>query len=480
MPFASEKLVNYLHGLKFENLPEEVIEKAKLCILDTLGVALAGSITGLGKAARKFAKSIGGPEESTIYHYGDKLSCVPSAYANGTMSFCHNFTDTTLSCVIHCGPVIVPAALALCEKEQRTGQEFLLAVVAGYEMMTRVANVINSGSVRMKHHDRGFHATGTTGVFGASMAASKLMKLSPEMIYDAIGIAGSYASGILESITSPETEVWRSHTGIAAQNGITAACLANLGVKGPKTVLEGRNGFFRVFGGESTDLSKMEEGLGEGFLIMDSAFKLHNCAHVWAGPLDCLKVLIRENSTDPKDVMGIEVTVPSMYSTVMNSSEERRYPSSYAEAQNNPFYAMAAVVLHGGLYLEQYSKSVLKDPRMKSMSEKVSVRIDRSLDHVFQETDKAPSDVTIRVKDKGDLRMSLDYPRGSPQNPAGKEEIHDKFTDLAGVIMEKEQAKDIIGLIDKIDSIGDLKDLVLSLILVPQTGIKPTNKGDLK
>lgn len=81
MSFASEKLVNYLHGLKFEELPEEVIDKAKLCILNTLGVALAGSVTGLGKAAREFAKNMGGPEESTIYHFGDKISCVPSAYS---------------------------------------------------------------------------------------------------------------------------------------------------------------------------------------------------------------------------------------------------------------------------------------------------------------------------------------------------------------------------------------------------------------
>ena len=459
-----EKVIEYLHKLRFDDLPKEVIEKAKLCTLDTLGVALAGSVTTLGKVARTFAIGIGGKQENTIYKYGDKVSCVPAAYANGTMSFCHNFTDTTLSCVIHCGPVVVPTALGICEKEKKSGKDFLVAVVAGYEMMTRIGNVINSGKARMMHHQRGFHATCTTGAFGACISAAKLLGLSAEQMLDALGVAGSYSSGILESVTSPETEVWRSHTGIAAQNGTSAALLAQLGLRGPRSVLEGRNGFFRAFGGKNIDLLKLDETLGKNFLIMDSAFKLHNCAHVWAGPLDCLRDLSTEHSIPAEDIAEIKLLVPSMYSFVMEDSETPKYPTNYAEAQNNPYYTLAVFLIHGGLYLKQFGPDVISDPRVKRLSERVVIQVDPELDEIFQSTDKAPFQLTLRLRSKREFSMTLDYPRGSPKNPATKTEILHKFVELAAVVMEREKANEIAQIIDELDHLDHLGELTEHLV----------------
>ena len=448
----SERLVNGLLHLSTTGMPPEVIGKAKLCVLDTLGVALAGSLTSVGKIARQFAMNIGGKEEATLFRSGDRVSCVPAAYANGTMAFCHNFTDTTLSCVVHCGPAIVPTALAVAEREGNTGKEFLAAVIAGYDLMTRVGNALNSGLARMNHHRSGFHATATTGVFGACLTASKLLHLTPEQATSALGTAASYASGILAPRTSPGSETWKTHTGIAAQNGISAALLAHMGLQGPATILDGDEGFLKPFGWGKYDLGKLEENLGERFLIMDSAFKLYNCGHVWANPLDCLKQLRETHHFQPDDVAEIRVTVPTMYTYVMANSPEKNYPRNYAEAENHPHYLMAAMMLHGQVSLPQFEDRVIHDLRMKAMAGKVVIEVDLSLDAIFKETDKAPAKVRIvRKQNRTELELASDYPRGSPKNPATRCEIEQKFIGLSANAIGKEKALRIIAAVDSLE-----------------------------
>jgi len=460
-----ETIVDYLLNLKFEEIPEDVIEKAKLCVLDTLGVALAGSVTSTGKAAKDFALTMGGKEEATLFNYGNRVSWLPAAYANGTMAFCYNFTDTTLTCVVHCGPVIVPAALAVAERTGNSGKDFLVAVIAGYEMMNRIGNVINSGKARMSHHKRGFHATGTTGVFGAASAAAKLLGLSQDQAMNALGIAGSYASGLLESCNTPKSDVWKSHPGIAGQNGISAVLLAKLGLKGPYTVLEGKDGFFTAFGGGNVDLGKMEEDLGKKFLVMDTAFKLHNGPHVWANPLDSLGRMIKTYDLKPEDVEGIKIVIPTMYTYVLHGSRGNRYPADFEDAESDPRYLMAAMMLYGRVYVEQFTDRVLNDPKMKEMTGKVSLEVDPSLDEIFQTTDKTPARVKVKLKGtKEELTETADHPRGAPKNPATNEELENKFIDLAGMVLEKEKAGQIVRMVGKLEQLDNLQDLVRLLV----------------
>jgi 2-methylcitrate dehydratase PrpD len=461
----TEKLLGHLRDLKVEDLSSEVIDKAKLCLLDTLGVALAGSVTSLGKLAREYAVSIGGREENTIYNYGDSVSCIPGSYANGTMASCHNLSDTTLSCIVHCGPVIVPTALSIAEKEGNSGEDVLAAIVAGYDMMTRIANVINSGNARMSHHKRGFHATATTGVFGASLTASRLLNLNTDQTVDALGIAGSYASGLLESGTFSGTETWKTHSGIAAQNGISAALLAKLGLGGPSTILEGKQGFFSAFAEKDFDLMKMEEDLGKRFLILDSSFKLHNCPHVWAIPLDCLSKLAERYQIRPDDISEIKVAIPKMYSYVMDESKGGKYPRNYAEAWNNLPYVMAAMMIHGAVFLDTFSESVLRDPRMKRIASKVAIEIDTSLDEIFKRTDRSPAQVKLQLRKGKEVIEAADYPRGSPKNPATREEIERKFVDLAVNAFEKEKALEIVHIVNNIEKLTNMEELISHLMI---------------
>lgn len=464
MSIDGPKVIEYLARLRFEDLPNDVVEKAKFCILDTLGIALSGSLTLIGKIAREYAVEIGGRGESRLYVYGDRVSCIPGAYANGTMACCHNFTDTTLSCVAHCGPVVVPAAISVGEREGASGRELLAAVVAGYELMTRVGNAVNSGKARMAHHKKGFHATATTGVFGAAVAAGKILHLDVDRMIDAVGVAGSYASGLFESGTYPGTETWKSHTGIAAQNGVSSAVLARLGLKGPPTILEGKQGFFAAFGDKDADPGKMAEDLGKRHLIMDSAFKLHNCAHVWAVPLDCLKSIIAKQGIRAEDVSAITVTIPTMYSYVMEQGNEGKFPHNYAEAQNDLPYVMAAMIVYGGVWVETFEKGVLEDPLMKEVAAKVRVEIDLSMDEVFRGTDKAPAAVTVLLGDRREFTETAGYPKGSPRNPASRAEIEEKFVRLASPVTGEYEARRIVDIVNDLEKLDNAAELVDHLV----------------
>jgi 2-methylcitrate dehydratase PrpD len=180
---------------------------------------------------------MGGGPDATLLVHGDEVAAPAAALANGTAAFSHNFTDTTLSCVIHGGPVAVPAALAVGEMVGATGADVLTAIVTGYEVMTRVGNAINAGPARMAHHRKGFHPTGTCGVFGAAALAAHLLELSEDAATHALGVAGSFAAGISESLADG-TDAWRAHGGIAAHNGVLAALLAQAGLTAPAAVLD--------------------------------------------------------------------------------------------------------------------------------------------------------------------------------------------------------------------------------------------------
>jgi 2-methylcitrate dehydratase PrpD len=237
-----------------------------------------------------------------------------------------------------------------------------------------------------------------------------------------------------------------------------------MGLKGPVTILEGKKDFLYAFGWGKYDLVKFDEDIGKKFLIMDSAFKLYNCAHVWANPLDCLKRLMEMHHFKPDEVSEIKVIIPTMYTYVM-ASQERIYPRNYAEAENNPYYLFAAMMLHGRVSLDQFQERVLNDARMKEMAGKVVVEVDPSLDAVFTETDKAPAIVKVILKQNGkDLSATADYPRGSPKNPTTPEETENKFVELAGTALNKDKAWEIVQLVRILEHQDNLRDLMALLI----------------
>ena len=458
-PTASARLARFAQELELATIPAAAREHAKLCILDTLGVALAGIEEPAARAARAVARATGGAADATLLVHGDEVPAAAAALANGTAAFSHNFTDTTLSCVIHGGPVAVPAALAVGEMMGASGAEVLTAVVAGYEVMTRVGNAINAGPARMAHHRKGFHPTSTCGVFGAAALAAKLLELPVEAATHALGVAGSLAGGLSESLADG-SDMWRAHGGVAAHNGVLAALLAQAGLTAPAAVLDGHRGFCVAFTDGQYDADALTAGLGTRFLVLDAAFKLHNTAHVWALPLDALAALRAEHGFGPADVEEMIVTFPQNWTAIMDEAGGAGDPpASYAKATNNLQFCLAMGLQEGRVHVEQFAEARLRDPAVLALARRVVARPDAALGRIFETTDRAPTRLEVRLASGATHALEVDYPRGCPQNPASREELLAKFDALAGPVLPASQLARlkaaVLGLED-VASIGEV------------------------
>jgi len=460
---ATNRLSRFVHDLDLSAIPTAAREHAKLCLLDTLGIALAGIEEPASRAARAVARQAGGVGEATLLVHGDRVPVAAAALANGTAAFSHNFTDTTLSCVIHGGPVAVPAALAVGEMVGASGAEVLTAIVAGYEVMTRVGNAINAGASRMAHHRKGFHPTATCGIFGATALAARLLGLSVDLSVQALGVAGSFASGLAESL-SDGSDAWRAHAGVAAHNGVLATLLAQAGLTGPPAILDGRRGFCTAFTDGQYDADALVADLGTRFLILEAAFKLYNVAHVWALPLDALAALRARHRFTAADVEEMVVTFPQNWTAIMNDpTGASDAPATYAQATNHLGFCLALGLHEGRVHIDQFDAAHLRDPVLLETARRVVLRPDAGLGKIFETTDRAPTRLEVRLRSGTCHVLEVDYPRGSPQNPATRDELVAKFDALAGPLLPAAQLAELKHAVLGLESVSRIGD-VLALL----------------
>ncbi len=346
-----------------------------------------------------------------------------------------------------------------------SGAEVLTAIVAGYDVMTRVGNAINAGSARMSHYRKGYHPTGTCGVFGAAAVAAKLLGLSTEATCHSFGIAGSFASGLSESLTDG-TDTWRAHGSFATQNGIISALLAREGLTGPTNVFEGQRGFCTAFTDGHYDAGALERLDDDAFLILDTAFKLHNTAHVWALPLDALAALRQEHRFTVADVDEMIVTFPQTWTAIMDDPSGATYaPVSYAQATNNLRYCLAAGLHDGKVYVEQFDDAHLHNPTILETARRVTPRPDADLGRIFESSDKATTHLEVVLTSGIHYHLQVDYPRGAPQNPATITELEAKFDALSAQVLPLAQLTSLKARIFALENEANLTDMMAALAL---------------
>src|SRR3984957_8775390 len=264
------RLAEYAAGLRYEDLPPHVIQRAKDCIIDTVAVIVLGNGLPWSRIVARYAESMGtGGRSRILGSRGPTLHAPAAALANGTLA--HAFESDNLTrpgAGVHPGATLLPPGLAVAQERGNSGRELITAVVAGFEVMYRIGYATKHSNER-----RGFHAPGTTGPFGAAVAAGVLLKLDAERMTNAIGIAGSLACGLMEFARSGTgAMVKRLYLGRAAESGVMAASLAEDGFTGPVSVLEGEAGFLKVFCTE-WDVADLTRGLGSEFKTMNLCLK---------------------------------------------------------------------------------------------------------------------------------------------------------------------------------------------------------------
>lgn len=438
---AAEALARHFVALKPADIPARYVHDCKTLVADYLGVALGGSRTGSAKAAAAFAMEIGGAAESTIIGHGGTVPAVHGALANAIASHSIELDDVDLLALFHFSPPVVSAALAVAEREDASGEDFITAVVAGCEMMARASFATNF-SLR----DRGYHTTPVCGVFGATIAAARLMKLSEEQTVSALGLAGAQASGLME-MYGPSMQK-RFNPGPAARNGVTAAQMAKLGFTGTASIFEGERGFVNAFS-DDHDVDALTRGLGTEFPI-DIEYKAYSCARPIHNAIDCA-LEVRAALSEPTS--AIRKMTMRRHSKWALYHQNRR-PRTYHEAQVSLPYSVAVALIEGAALFPQYQNEKLGEAEIVRLSDLIEIVPDDGLPRGVS------CHLTIQTDGGATLVSQVDHPKGSIANPMSPAEMEGKIHLLGDPVIGETQVARMIETVRDVERLGSTRTLM--------------------
>ncbi len=363
------------------------------------------------------------PGPCTVIGQPEGRSPGMAALANGTAAHGDDFDDTYEGGPVHAGAVIVPAILATAERHGLSGADVGLGIATGCEVMCRMCRVAPK-----LVHEAGFHPTAVFGAIGAAAGIGAAMSLNARQLVDAMGIAASMASGIIEYLADG---AWtkRMHPGWAAQSGYRAARLAEAGFVGPRTVFEGEHGFFHAFARtRDGDFADMLDGFGARWLAADIAFKPYACGTMAHPYIDCARRLVAAGLA-PADVVRIECeTAEGIVHRLWEPLAAKQQPPNGYAAKFSVPYAIAVGMLRGNAGLGEYHESVVHDPQVRALAAKVVYRVDA--DNPYPRRFTGHLRVTLR---NGGIREARqDHFRGGVDAPLAFEEIVGKFRDNCG------------------------------------------------
>lgn len=448
---AARNMAGFARDLRFEDLPKEVIETAKALILDQLGCELAGSTLGWGRQTVQYVRDNGGARpESSIVNYGLKTNAQDAAFANASFGRSVEVDDVDSSSAAHLGSIIIPSAIAVGQKQMIDGAALLVAVVAGYEVASRIGGTAK-GAMR-----KGFHPTTLFGPFGAATAAGLILGLEEEALLHALSIACSHASGLME-YSETGGSVNRLHGGIAAYGGVRSAVLAQRGFTGPASFLEGRKGFFKAFSGDAS-LENFSRGTDQDFRISGIGLRRYCCCGTQNCGLDAVSKIVAEHAFPPTEVESVEVRVTSVAYSLIGTITE---PKDMTSAQFSGRYGVALRLVKGGNgFGEYFNEASLNDPDVLGIVRKTNYLLDTSLDKQGGNATR----VSIKLRNGTAYEETVHLPRGSAGNPLTNEERLGKFKELAGTVLSKHRVEEIIETVDRLDRLDNVWKLGALLV----------------
>ncbi len=430
----TRELARFVAELTYEKIPPPVIEHIKLCLLDTLGCGLFGSTLPWARIVADFAQDLGGKRESTVWGHNFKVSAPNAALANGTAVHSFELDDLHKVAIVHPGSIAATPALAVAECiDGCNGKEFLTAVVAGYEVAIRVGI-----SVGTSHLQRGFHPAATNGTFGAGAAAGRIIRLDPDVMTHALGIAGTQAAGLMAAQYS--AMVKRVHAGKAAQSGVYAALLAQRGLTGITNILEADYGGYCKTMSDASDIDKLTAGLGEEFETARVGFKPYSAGGSTHTAHEAIKSIM-ETNTLTADIIE-KITIRATTATYRHTSWEYK-PEGVTAAQMNMQYVVAVTALEHDIFIDQFTEEKVKDPKIIELSRKVEVVPDSELDKLGPEFRHAVI-AEIRTADGRTFSERTDTAKGSDRKPMSSDEVLHKYQILAGKVLSKSRVAELL------------------------------------
>lgn len=455
---VTEEISDFIVSSGYESFPPKAVDLAKRCIIDGLGVMIAGMREPSVQIIRQYVHATGGARESAILGKGrERAPAHLAALVNGIAGHAMDWDDTALSTTPDRGvllhPTVLPlaAGLAIGEGIHASGRDLVTAFLLGFEVECKLAEAIST-----EHRIRGFHTTGTCGVFGAVVTASKLMRLSRDRVRMALGIAASMSAGIdvqLGTMTKP------LHAGRAAENGVVAARLASMGFEANTGALEGHKGFFQAYG-PTFDAKRIRGRLGSPFSILDpgSSIKPYPCGVVGQVVMDSMRDLLIKNPFRPEDVQRIRVMTSSNILPPAGPLKYRKAENALQGKFCVPFQMAAMVISHKAGMME-FTDDFVKSPAVQDMMDRVETAVDSSFDALGR--NRYMSVIEVHLRNGGVIQgRSPEAVRGSPGNPMSREDLLEKFNDCVRETLGSDQARGLVAAVDSVEDLTDVGELV--------------------
>lgn len=411
---VAEQLAARIVALKSSDLPPGVRSVSDNLLIDVAGLCV------VARNEDYVQSSLAGLEDDgpcTAIGHARTLTAAGAAFVNGTAAHGEDFDDTFEGGPVHAGAVIVPAVLAACERHNRDGASALLGIAIGSEVMCRLSTVIPKAV-----HKAGFHPTAIFGAMGAAAGVCVALGLNEKQTVDALGIVGSFASGLIEYLAEG-TWTKRLHAGWAAQSGYRAALLARGGFSGPRTVFEGVHGLFHGFANKIPDDVKALDDFGARWVIETLAFKPYPCGTMAHPYIDCARRLAAQGiKADDIEEIVCEVGEGTVHRLWEPLAAKQRPPNGYAAKFATPFL-LASGFVHDGVGLDSFTEEAVRDERVRALAAKVRYEIDPNNPY----PDIFTGHIRATLNDGRVVEERQPHFRGGAQEPLTREEIEQKF-----------------------------------------------------
>ncbi len=436
---VTRQLANYVVNSKWSDIPEGARYEAVRSVFNWVGCCLGGARHITTDRAIAALAEFSGTPEATVLGRNERLDILHTALMNGITSHVLDYDDTHLETIIHPAGPVASAILALGERQNTSGKDFMHAFILGVEVECRIGK-----AVYPSHYERGFHITGTAGVFGGAAAAGKLLGLNEQQMVWALGIAATQSAGLK---TMFGTMCKAFHPGSAGQNGLKAALLASKNYTSDDGAIEAKEGFAFTYSDEQ-DFSQITDNLGGTFEVARNTYKPFACGIVTHPIIDGCIQLRNEHQLTSKQISNVSLRVNPLVLKLTG----KKTPRTGLEAKFSIYHASAAAIIRGSAGPNEFTDETVQNAEVITLRDKVTAKMD-------EKVSEEEAFVSITLNDGTVLDKHIEHAIGSLERPMSKEALEMKFSGQAASALAAAQIDQVMAMCWNIESLADVSDI---------------------